>query len=453
VINLELGRQIAKGKKTPPPEIALAAGMTQGKMKVKMKITQPGVYSFVLACGWTMVVALSLLVDMKGYKKEMLAIATNVARAYIDKDMLFRDWNTMHGGVYVPVTPENTPNQNLLKSVPEQDIKTPTGRVLTFINPTYMMRQVYELAQKEKKISGHVTSLKPLRPENKPDSWDTSALIALEGGKQEVSEIVTEGGRRYLKLMRPLKVEKSCLPCHSQQGYQEGDIGGGIAVTFPMELLEVSTWDEEKLLLSGHALMWLLGLTGLYGGYRGLRQRTLERDKAEDELKKANAALENLATTDFLTGTFNRRKFEEVIHTEVAEAKRLNLPISLIFFDIDHFKKINDKLGHESGDAVLREIGLAVRKSLREIDIFARYGGEEFVILTYNDRTSAGKLAEKIRAAIEHHNFAIGEKVTCSFGVTQFCHTDTIDQFVNRADLAMYEAKKGGRNLVVERSC
>jgi diguanylate cyclase (GGDEF)-like protein len=426
--------------------------MSEGKMKVKMNLTQPGVYSFVLACGWTMVVALSLLVDMKGYKTEMLAIATNVARAYIDKDMLFRDWNTMHGGVYVPVTPENPPNQDLLKSVPERDIKTPTGRVLTFINPAYMMRQVYELAQKEKKISGHVTSLKPLRPENKPDTWDTRALVALEGGNQEVSELVTEEGKRYLKLMRPLKVEKSCLPCHSQQGYKEGDIGGGITVTFPMELLEVSIRDEEKLLMSGHALMWLLGLTGLHAGYRGLRQRTLERDKAEDELKQANAALENLATTDFLTGTLNRRKFEELLHTEVAEAKRLNIPLSLIFFDIDRFKTINDTLGHESGDTVLREIGLEVRKSLREIDIFARYGGEEFVILTYNDSRSARKLAEKIRTAIEHHSFAIGEKVTCSFGVTQFCHPDTIEQFVKRADFAMYEAKKGGRNLVVEKS-
>jgi diguanylate cyclase (GGDEF)-like protein len=429
-----------------------AAGLSEGKMKIKMNITQPGVYSFVLACGWTMVVALSLLVDMKGYKTEMLAIATNVARAYIDKDMLFRDWNTMHGGVYVPVTPENLPNQDLLKSVPERDIKTPTGRVLTFINPAYMMRQVYELARKEKKISGHVTSLKPLRPENKPDTWDKRALIALKGGNQEVSEIVTEEGKKYLKLMRPLKVEKSCLPCHSQQGYKEGDIGGGITVTFPMELLEVSIWVEEKLLMSGHAFMWLLGLTGLYAGYRGLRQRTLERDKAEDELKQANAALENLATTDFLTGTYNRRKFEELLHTEVAEAKRLNIPISLIFFDIDHFKTINDTLGHESGDTVLREIGLEVRKSLREIDIFARYGGEEFVILTYNDRGSAGKLAEKIRTAIEHHNFAIGEKVTCSFGVTQFCHTDTVEEFVNRADCAMYEAKKCGRNRILERS-
>ncbi|BCO11296.1 hypothetical protein GEOBRER4_n1402 [Citrifermentans bremense] len=421
-------------------------------MKFKMKITQPGVYSFVLACGWSLVVALSLLVDMRGYKKEILAIATNVARAYIDKDMLFRDWNTMHGGVYVPVTPENPPNQDLPKSVPERDIKTPTGRVLTFINPAYMMRQVYELARKEKKISEHVTSLKPLRPENKPDTWDTRALIALEDGNQEVSEIVTEEGKRYLKLMRPLKVEKSCLLCHSQQGYKEGDIGGGITVTFPMELLEVSIWDEEQLLMSGHAFMWLLGLTGLYAGYRGLRQRTIERDKAEAELKQANAALENLATTDFLTGIYNRRKFEELLHTEVAEAKRLDIPLSLIFFDIDHFKKINDTLGHECGDTVLREIGLEVSKRLREIDIFARYGGEEFVILTYNDCRSARKLAEKIRTAIEHHSFAIGEKVTCSFGVTQFCHPDTIDEFVNRADFAMYEAKKSGRNLIVERS-
>lgn len=123
--------------------------------------------------------------------------------------------------------------------------------------------------------------------------------------------------------------------------------------------------------------------------------------------------------------------------------------MALIFFDIDHFKRINDTYGHEAGDSVLQELSNIVSSMIRQTDIFARFGGEEFVILVHNNDIRTGReLADKIRSQIERHSFLQWGTVTCSFGVTQFHPDDTAERIIKRADDAMYAAKQAGRNRV-----
>jgi len=419
------------------------------KNKQKSRLTQPGAYSLLLACGWTAVIVISLLASISVHRQEIVTIAQNVARAYIDKDILYRSWNALHGGIYVPIDRGVLPNPNYPPSVRERDVITPSGRHLTLVNPAYMTRQIYEMAQREHKISGRITSLKPLRPENKADAWEASALRDFERGELEISSEVTEGTVRYLRLMRPLVSEESCLACHADQGYKKGDIRGGISIRLPMMLFEPAIRKEIDLLWAGHGVMWLLGLTGLYAGYSGLRRRTEERDLAEKELQRVNAILENQATTDALTGICNRRKFSELLQTKIREAKRYGMPLVLILFDIDHFKLVNDTYGHEGGDHVLQELTRVVNGMIRQTDIFARYGGEEFVILVHNNDIRTGReLAEKIRLLVAGHDFPQMGTVTCSFGLTQYCPDDTPEAIIKRADDAMYAAKQAGRNRV-----
>lgn len=102
---------------------------------------------------------------------EIQETALTAARINFDKDLLYRRWGATHGGVYVPETPETPPNRHLA-NVLERDLTTPSGRQLTLMNPAYMTRQVYTFSQKESAIKGHLTSLKPLRPENRPDPWE-----------------------------------------------------------------------------------------------------------------------------------------------------------------------------------------------------------------------------------------------------------------------------------------
>lgn len=416
-------------------------------------LVQPGNYSMVLAAAWTMVIVISILVAISSQKREMTSIAKNVARAYIDKDLLFREWVALHGGIYVPINDMTPPNPNIPRAiVPERDVTTPAGQNLTFVNPSYLTRQLYDLAQRENHVSGRITSLKPLNPSNQPDTWETAALQAFERGEQEYATVAMEGGQHSIRLMRPLLTTENCLPCHRHQGYKVGDIRGGISVKLPIELFESSLHKQTGLIWSGHGIMWVLGLTGIYSGYRGLKRRTDERDRAEEELQRVNTLLESQATTDYLTGIINRRKFIELLEQEIREAKRYTMPLALIFFDIDHFKAVNDTFGHEAGDLVLSEVATLVNAVIRETDIFARFGGEEFIILVHNNDVKTGRdLAEKIRNIIEHHEFPIERSVTCSFGVAQFYPDDTAEILIGRADEAMYAAKQSGRNRVETR--
>ena len=162
-----------------------------------------------------------------------------------------------------------------------------------------------------------------------------------------------------------------------------------------------------------------------------------------------NKILEKLATTDNLTGALNRTKLREIIEREIDMVKRYDQPLSMIMFDIDHFKRINDQYGHAAGDYVLKTIADIVRENTRKIDYFVRWGGEEFMVLSSETNLDkAYALAERIRKVIERHEFENVGEITVSFGVTEYKDTDTENSFIKRADDAMYKAKKTSRNRV-----
>ena len=167
--------------------------------------------------------------------------------------------------------------------------------------------------------------------------------------------------------------------------------------------------------------------------------------KVEEHEKK----LSELASCDELTNIYNRRRFDEILNYEIGMAKRYKDPLSLIMFDIDYFKKINDKYGHRAGDEVLKMIAGEVRKNIRETDTFARWGGEEFMlILPKTDFKGAVNIAENLRLVIYSADFGGIGKISCSFGVSQFNDSDDKNSFIERVDKAMYRAKELGRNRV-----
>ncbi len=157
-----------------------------------------------------------------------------------------------------------------------------------------------------------------------------------------------------------------------------------------------------------------------------------------------------LANTDPLTGIANRLKFNTILEHLIGSHKRYNNALSLVYFDIDHFKKVNDTYGHKIGDVILIELSKMVQLCIRDSDLFARWGGEEFIIvLPETNLDSAAILAEKIRACIENFSFDEDLKVTCSFGVAELNSEDDENSLLIRADSALYEAKESGRNKVV----
>lgn len=166
-------------------------------------------------------------------------------------------------------------------------------------------------------------------------------------------------------------------------------------------------------------------------------------------LKDLQARLEVSATTDTLTGCFNRRKLDEVFAQEMHRAIRYQVPFCLAIFDIDHFKLVNDTYGHSIGDDVLYSLATLVREELRPNDSLFRWGGEEFVILASGIAgESAYQMAERLRQAIASFTFnAIGH-LTVSFGIAESRESDTLDALFLRADTALYQSKQQGRNCV-----
>ena len=233
---------------------------------------------------WTAILACSLAWNIYNARQQIRELAKNTARSNFNKDQAFRLWATDHGGVYVPVD-EKTFSNPYLSHLPERDIKTPSGKPLTLMNPAYMLRQMMDEFSDLYGMKGHITSLKPLRPENNPDEWEKKALVSFEKGGKEAFEFTEINGMPYLRLMRPMITRKGCLKCHAQQGYKEGDIRGGVGVSIPMDPFLSIGRKEIVVLVLSHSLIWLLGLAAIiFISYRS-KQRNVERERTEEALR------------------------------------------------------------------------------------------------------------------------------------------------------------------------
>ncbi|MEZ9785812.1 hypothetical protein BCS96_04885 [Vibrio breoganii] len=165
--------------------------------------------------------------------------------------------------------------------------------------------------------------------------------------------------------------------------------------------------------------------------------------------QKVINTLHDSATKDELTNCWNRYVFLQSLDTETSNAQRLNTPFTLVIYDIDHFKKINDKYGHTTGDLVLKEFVEVINKGIRNTDVLARWGGEEFVLLLPRTKINeALNICERISEQIRAHNFSIDDSVTTSVGLTAYENDVPSKELIQRADIALYEAKHQGRDCI-----
>lgn len=159
--------------------------------------------------------------------------------------------------------------------------------------------------------------------------------------------------------------------------------------------------------------------------------------------------IEKMSVTDRLTGLYNRHRLDEVLSAETERVKRYGTDLSAVLIDIDHFKKVNDTYGHNTGDMVLKQLAEIIRSNIRNTDCAGRWGGEKFIIIApQTDAEHAAQLAEKLRMAVEKAEFAEAGSITISAGAAQYSSGETEAHFINRADTALYQAKQQGRNRV-----
>ncbi len=287
-------------------------------------------YTLGVALIWSLFIGLSLAWYYHTEKSGAYEVARIQARTAFEKDVLYRRWNAGHGGLYAPVTAATPPNPYL--KVLERDIQTPQGQKLTTINPAYMTRQVHEIAMKTSGVKGHITSLKPIRPENAPDPWEAEALNAFQKGAHEISSVEMIEGESYMRLMRPLITEAGCLKCHAGQGYKLGDIRGGISVAVPLTPIVAIARTNFFAVTMIAGLLWLFGMTGIGFSMYSLVRQIDHRFQAEKELHQ-------------------HEKLQGVMEMAGAVCHELNQPMQaisgyseIILLDIDTDSPFYDKL-------------------------------------------------------------------------------------------------------------
>ena len=234
------------------------------------------------AVAWTLLIGASFVINRAQHIDDAETQARLVASAYIDKDLAVRRWIAGHGGVYVPPTSRTPPNPYL--DVPNRDVKTVDGKALTLVNPAYATRQMMEEFSEQHGIRGHLTALVLKNPNNAPDAWEKEALNRLAGGDKAVGAVVDQDGRRVLRQMRPVYMEKGCLLCHDDMGIPLGGLRGGISVAVPLQPYLAMQQDALRSAVGTHALIWFVGLFGI----AFTQQRNAER-------RQERARLENIA--------------------------------------------------------------------------------------------------------------------------------------------------------------
>ena len=238
----------------------------------------------VIAVIWTLLAIASLAWNLYFHQRGFHEVLHTEAAAFHSMEMEYRNWVIHNGGVYVPVT-DKTPPSPWLSQVPERDITTPSGKHLTLLNSSYVVRLVHEaMTGANKPLRGHIASLRPINPVNAADVWERQALEAFARGEQErTTTEVMDDGRTYFRYMKPMVTEEACLKCHAQYGDKLGDIRGGVSVSVPIDDLLLGERNERNALIAGHGLIWGMGLFGLFIG--GRRQQraivTAERSEAQ----------------------------------------------------------------------------------------------------------------------------------------------------------------------------
>lgn len=280
------------------------------------------------------------------------------------------------------------------------------------------------------------------------DDFRVNALRAIRNGESKFEGLVSENGRDYFRVAAPLLATQDCAGCLSAglADYKKGDTIGIREVAVPVDGDQTGIVGKLKYALATMfgALLVFLGLVV-----------PMTRHNRSERVKMRNLAdsLEVQASTDPLTGLKNRRYFESMLDDIVSRFNEEHAPLGLLVFDLDHFKKVNDTHGHDTGDLVLREVALRLRAITRDGDVVARIGGEEFAVIAPNASLDQCRtIAERYRDLIGSLRIDVGKVVlrpTISIGIATNAGGEmAAGDLFKAADRKLYEAKHAGRNRV-----
>ena len=211
---------------------------------------------------WSFLVIITLGICLHKEKETLYKQIMTMARVTVHKDLIYHQWDAMHGCLYVPITDKtkfNIPLDN-----PTRDVETLTGERLTKINPAYITRQVFQMDVGEYNFNSRLISINALNPDNKPDNWEIIALKEVEKGLSDYGSMTIRGVKKNFRYLKPLVIENNCLSCHSEQGYKVGDIKGAISISIPISPLYIENKSHYIIMMGGFFILWLCGVISLF---------------------------------------------------------------------------------------------------------------------------------------------------------------------------------------------
>ncbi len=258
---------------------------------------------------WSGLIAALAWQGLVDSQQTIVDLAEVQARANFNNDNAYQNWAALHGGVYVPVT-EKTPPNPFLAHMPERDITTPSGRILTLVNHAYITRQIHEQVNPEYGVKEKITSLNPVHPENGPDAWERKALLAIKTTERVVRSIEFIRGEKYLRMMFPLHIDADCLKCHNSQISLPGGQYGGISIAVPFAPFLAAIQSTAVKILMMLLFVWALGVGLLLFSYHLVKNQFAIVEEALIETKTLeikyrtlfDQAAGGICVTDITTG-------------------------------------------------------------------------------------------------------------------------------------------------------
>jgi PAS domain S-box-containing protein len=373
-------------------------------------------YKYWILFLWAIVVVASFIINDMQISENLLSEAHVAAKVHFDKDLIYRRWSAIRGGAYVPVD-ENTQPNPYLNYISNRDVKI-NGKDYTLVNPAFMTRQVYELAQKDSMLSSRLISDNALNPINQAVGWEFSALKKLRLTKDHVDTIITINGERYLTVLRPFFTEKSCLKCHAQQGYKEGDLRGGIMISLPLTEIEARYESQEIRMIFILSVIFLMGFSLIHFGASKIEQNIITLLKTEENLSESEAQIESYLQNapNFITVIDKQGiiKYLNRIDDRFDEKITIGQNISELVGEETKFV-INDILNHPDESVYNKAIEYSVHKpegviwyENRISPIKSENENSGFIIIS-TDITERKLLSEKIENSLKEKEVLLKE--------------------------------------------
>jgi diguanylate cyclase (GGDEF)-like protein/PAS domain S-box-containing protein len=258
-------------------------------------------YTGLAAVLWTAILVASLWWNVDRQRDVTFELALNTARASFNKDQAYRFWASTHGGVYVEPS-EKTPPSPWMSHLPDRDLVTTDGRLLTLMNPAYMLREMMQDFDELYGIKGRIVGIVYLNPNNEADAWEAEAIRRFTAGSaEEVLEVANVDSQPHLRFIKPMIMSESCQKCHGHLGFKNGEVRGAVGLAVPMAPYLTAESRAVRAMAASHGGVWLLGLCGI--GLIGRRAaiRLVEKARADEETRLAAHVFGNALDATIIT--------------------------------------------------------------------------------------------------------------------------------------------------------